>query len=142
MKVQQTQHINLARLFQTIDDFEQLGCSQAKLGRFATGFFPATGTFRIKLHAHADHWRVAFVSFSNAQNVIELAQFFNNDDNALARFRAGETQLDELFIFETIQHEQTVSRLFQGHRRVQLSFRSRFQSKIVSRSFAQIFLDD
>src|SRR6266478_82162 len=60
----------------------------------------------------------------------------------LARLRAGKSQLNELLIFESIQDQQAVGRLLEGHRDVKLGFRSCFQAKVVTRSFAQVFFDD
>ena len=42
------------------------------------------------------------MSFSNAQDVVQFAQFLDNDDDALAGLRAGKSQLNELCIFESI----------------------------------------
>ena len=42
------------------------------------------------------------MSFSNAQDVIQFAQFLDNDDDALAGLGAGKSQSNKLFIFESI----------------------------------------
>ena len=102
MKVKQPQHVDPSGLFDPVDDFQQFGGSQSELGGFASGFFPASRSLRVKLDAHSDHRRVAFMSFSDAQDVIQFAQFLDHDDDALAGLRAGKSQLNELFIFESI----------------------------------------
>ena len=64
VKVQQPQHFSPIGFFQTIDHFQQLGGGESELGRFAAGFFPASGTLRIKFHPHADDRQVAFGGIS------------------------------------------------------------------------------
>ncbi len=122
MKVEQPQHVDAAFFFQAIDYLQQLGCGQAELGCLSSRLFPATRTLRIEFHPHTDHWHVAFVGFGDPHNVIQLTQFFDDDNHALAGFRAGKSHLDELFVLETIQHQQTVARLFQRQRRIQFRF--------------------
>ena len=140
--MEQSQHVDAISFFQTIDHFQQLGRRQSELGRFAAGFFPAPGTLRIKFHSHTDDRHVAFRGVGDAENVIQLAHFFDHDHDALAGFRARESHLDELFILETVEHQQAVRRLFERHCGVEFGFRSGLQAKVVPGSFAQIFFDD
>ena len=108
MKVQQTQHVDVAGFLQPVNDFEQLSGCQTELGRLATRLFPSTGAFRVELHAHANHRRVTFMRLGHAQDVIQLAQFFNDDNHTLSGLGAGERQFDEFHVLKAIQHQQAV----------------------------------
>ena len=80
--------------------------------------------------------------FGDAQDVIEFAQFLDHNHNPFACLRTDESHLNKLFVFETIQHQEAIRRLFHCERRVKFRFRSGLQTKIVSRPFAQIFFYD
>ena len=84
MKVKQPQHVRPSGFFQAIDDFQQLRRRQAELCGFTARFFPAARSFRIQLDAHANHRQVAFRGFGDAQDMVQLAQFLDDDDHALA----------------------------------------------------------
>src|SRR5690242_18795771 len=78
----------------------------------------------------------------DVDNVIELIELLDHDHDFLSDFRAREGELDKLLVFETVEHEQTVARLFERKRRVELSFRTGFESEVVTRAFAQVLFDD
>ena len=42
------------------------------------------------------------MAVGNAQDVIQLIQFLDDDDDALAALRSGKSHLDELFILEAV----------------------------------------
>src|SRR6185295_14582757 len=96
---------------------------------FTARLFPAAGTFRIKLHPHAEHGQRAFVMLDDVQHVIELVELLDHDSD----FRARKRELDKLLVLESVEHEQTVARLFERERRVELSFRTGFESEVVTR---------
>ncbi len=128
--------------FEPANHFQHLGRRQAKLCRFAARLFPTAGTLRVKLDAHPEDRNAAalFLALEDIQHVIELIEFFDHDHYALAAACPGKRQLDKLFVLETVEHQQTVRRLFQRQRRVKLGFRTSFETKIVTRALAQILL--
>src|SRR5690349_1651911 len=78
----------------------------------------------------------------DVQHVIEFVEFLDHDHDFLSDFRARESELDKLLILETVEHEQAVARLFERERRVELGFRTGFESEVVTRAFAQVLFDD
>src|ERR1043165_9983283 len=142
MEVKELQHVHAIGFLQTADHLQKLGSSQTKLRGLATGFFPATGAFRVELHAHAEHRQRAFVTLDDVENVIQLVELLDHDHDPLSDSRTGKCQFDELFVLKAVEDEQAVARLFERERGVKLGFRTRFESEIVAGTFAEIFLDD
>jgi hypothetical protein len=71
------------------------------------------------------------VAFRDIQYVIELVQFLDHDHDFFADFRAREGELDKLFVFETVQDQQAIARLFQRQCGVKFGLRTCFESEIV-----------
>ena len=82
------------------------------------------------------------MTLDDVENVIELVEFLDHDHDSLSDLRAGESELDELLILETVEDQQAVARLFERESGVELGFRTGFESEIVTRAFAQVFFND
>src|SRR6185369_9311440 len=142
MEVEQLEHVHAIGFLETPDHFQKLSSSQAKLRGLTTRLFPATRAFRVELYAHTEHGQRAFMTLDDVENVIELVQLLDHDHDLLSDLRARKRQFDELLILKTVEDEQAVAWLFERESGVELRFRTRFESEIVARTFAQVFFND
>src|SRR5947209_1591896 len=93
VEVQELEHVYAPLVLHPADGLKNLGRRQSELRRLAARLLPAPRTLRVELHAQAHHRQVALlVALGDLQDVIQLVQLLDDDDDALARTRAEESQ--------------------------------------------------
>src|SRR5687767_14459233 len=80
--------------------------------------------------------------FGQVQRVVQLAEFFDNDDDVLPCRGSRKSELDKIAVLKPVQYKQTVFCLFQPECSIKLGLRTCFEPEVVPRSLAQVFLQD
>src|SRR5205823_8229355 len=118
-----------ARGFQHLAGRDQIGGVETELRVLTTAGRPFAGTFAVQADANPDH-RLDADFFRGFDRLFELLEFFNDDDNELAKFPAEQCDSNKRLVLVAVADDQTLGVLVHRERGDQFRFAARFQSEM------------
>jgi hypothetical protein len=73
--------------------------------------------------------------------MIELVQLLDHNDHFLTDLSTRKCELNKFLVLETVQHQQTVGRLFESECCVKFGFRAGLEAKVVTGTLAQVLFN-
>src|SRR6266566_4220847 len=104
-----------ARLFQHLAGGDGIGGVETELRVLTATGRPFAGTFAVKPDANPDH-RFDADFFCGPNGLLELLQFFNDDDNQLAEFATEQRDTNKSGIFVSVADDEALGVLVQRER--------------------------
>src|SRR6266496_1606911 len=141
MEMKEFEALRQPGLFQQLTRGNQIGGVQTEFGVLAAARRPLTGAFAIQSSTNTN---VGFDAdlFRCANDLLQLFQFFRDDNHSLAKFSAKQRDANESGIFIAIADDQTLRVFLHGKRSNQLRFAACFEPKVKLLARIDNFLDD
>src|SRR5213080_1381848 len=127
-------------LFQHLAGSHEIGGVETEFGVLTAAWRPFAGAFAIQASANTDVGLDADL-FCCANDLLQLFQFFDDDDDRFAKFAAKKSDTNESRIFVTVADDQTLRIFLHGKRSNKLRFAARFEAKMKLFACIDDFLD-
>ena len=141
VEVEQLQTVAQPHLVEQLQGHEQLGAVEAELRGVAAALAPLAAAVRGQFDADAQvglHAQPA----GRLGNNLQLGQFLDDQEHALAHLLGQQCQLDEVLVLVAVADDEAVAVHVGGQHGVQLGFRAGLQSQVVALAVADDFLHD